>query len=188
MQMKNQVSRLRPAFWAACLLCLALLPALLGACSKADLETSLNNQDKAIDQYLKGLGDKADTILYRNGTCRAVMYPGVGDTLAPGDSLFCYYAAYQFNNGPSGLFDTNVDSLARAAGLTPALDGAPLKGVAGRGQFIQGLDDGLVGMRVGETAYLVFNAERGYGNRAMGILPKLTPLFFQVLLIDMKKQ
>lgn len=188
MQMKHQAFCLKPAFWAACLLCLALLPAVLGGCSKADMEASLNNQDKAIDQYLKGLGDKADTILYRNGTCRAVMFPGVGDTLAPGDSLRCYYAGYLFNNGPAGLFDTNVDSLAKAAGLTPALGGAPLQGVAGRGEFIPGLDDGLVGMREGETAYLVFNAERGYGNRAMGILPKLSPLFFQVLLIDIKKQ
>jgi protein-disulfide isomerase len=65
--------------------------------------------------------------------------------------------------------------------------GAPFRFTLGAGQVIKGLDQGLVGMRIGEKRTLTIPPELGYGKD--GVPPKIPPsatLVFDVELVDVK--
>ena len=42
------------------------------------------------------------------------------------------------------------------------------------------VDYGFMGMSAGEHAYLIFNAEYGYGNTTVGQVPLMSPLLFEI--------
>ena len=62
------------------------------------------------------------------------------------------------------VFDTSIYSVARENGLyTPAREYKPLKLTVGKGEVIPGFDDGVVGMKTGETKTLTIPPEKAYG-------------------------
>lgn len=71
-------------------------------------------------------------------------------------------------------------------------DTTTTKGVAavfplGKGAVIKGLDEGIVGMRVGGKRLLIVPSSLGYGNEGMGkIVSPNTQLYFEVELIGVK--
>lgn len=76
------------------------------------------------------------------------------------------------------VFDSNVD---------PKFNHVqPFEFTLGAGQVIQGWDEGLVGMKVGEKKTLTVPAEKGYGSRAVGSIPANSTLIFEVELISIK--
>lgn len=66
---------------------------------------------------------------------------------------------------PDGkVFDTSVEKVAKKNGLfIPGKTYNPLKITVGKGDVIKGLDDGVVGMKVGQTKTLTIPPEEGYG-------------------------
>ena len=57
----------------------------------------------------------------------------------------------------------------------------------GRGQVIQGWDDGVAGMKVGGQRTLTIPSQMGYGARgAGGVIPPNATLLFDVELLDVK--
>lgn len=76
------------------------------------------------------------------------------------------------------VFDSNVD---------PKFNHVePFEFTLGAGQVIQGWDEGLVGMKVGEKKTLTVPPEKGYGSRAVGSIPANSTLIFEVELISIK--
>lgn len=62
------------------------------------------------------------------------------------------------------VFDTSIYSVARENNLfTPGREYKPLNFTVGKGEMIQGFDEGVVGMKVGETKTLTILPEKGYG-------------------------
>lgn len=57
----------------------------------------------------------------------------------------------------------------------------------GAGQVIQGWDQGVLGMKVGEKRKLIIPAELGYGDRgAGGVIPPGATLIFEVELLEIR--
>ncbi|MCR4334798.1 MAG: FKBP-type peptidyl-prolyl cis-trans isomerase [Patescibacteria group bacterium] len=63
----------------------------------------------------------------------------------------------------------------------------PIKFTLGIGQVIQGWDEGLIGMKVGETKHLVIPPEKGYGSQGFPpIIPANATLTFDVEIVDVQ--
>ncbi|MDP2841017.1 MAG: FKBP-type peptidyl-prolyl cis-trans isomerase, partial [Candidatus Methanoperedens sp.] len=82
-------------------------------------------------------------------------------TVKTGDKISVDYTG----SLPGGkVFDTSVYSVARENGLyTPEREYKPLKLTVGKGEVIPGFDEGVVGMKVGETKTLTIPPEKAYG-------------------------
>jgi len=165
---------------------LVLLAGLLlavASCTKEDRKLMLIRQEEEIDKFVRNL--VKDTVYYQKGVVRAVLEPGKhagpADTLATGDTIYFYYAGHVFSRGKGALFHTNSDSVAKAYNRTLPEDQSAIRsGVTGEGKFLKGLEYGFTGMSAGEHAYLIFNADFGYGNETVGQVPRMSPLLFEI--------
>jgi FKBP-type peptidyl-prolyl cis-trans isomerase len=62
----------------------------------------------------------------------------------------------------------------------------PFKFTLGAGQVIQGWDEGLLGMKIGEKKTLTIPPEKGYGSRAVSTIPANSTLIFEVELVGIE--
>ncbi|MDR0694683.1 MAG: FKBP-type peptidyl-prolyl cis-trans isomerase [Prevotellaceae bacterium] len=154
----------------------------LCACTSEVERLSVSNQEQAINNYISAqmTADTTIQMVANNGSYRLIRTPGNAPEATTGDSVRFYYIAYVFSNGKGMAFDTNRDTL----GFLPQLDNG--QGVIGSGQYIPGLDNGLTGMKTGEKAELIFPASQGFGNMAVGLVPPLSALLFDVEMVSVK--
>ena len=68
--------------------------------------------------------------------------------------------------------------------LNPGRD--PFRFTVGAKQVIEGWDQGLMGMKVGEKRKLTIPPELGYGDRDMGVIPSNSTLIFEVELLEVE--
>lgn len=95
---------------------------------------------------------------------------GTGEGAKAGDTITVQYTGVL----PDGtMFDTS-----RQEGRTP------FSFVLGSGQVIQGWEQGLVGMKVGERRLVAIPPQLGYGERSMGKIPPNATLIFDVELLS----
>jgi FKBP-type peptidyl-prolyl cis-trans isomerase len=64
--------------------------------------------------------------------------------------------------------------------------GQPLEFTLGKGEVIEGFDDGIFGMKVGGKRQLVIPPEAGYGEEGTGSIPPNATLVFIVELLEVK--
>lgn len=94
---------------------------------------------------------------------------GTGATLKSGDCVQVKYYGTLAKDG--AVFDENFD---KPTGFQFQL---------GKGQVIQGWDQGLAGAKVGATRRLVIPASLGYGAQAAGSIPANSDLVFVVKIL-----
>ncbi|MDR2358705.1 MAG: FKBP-type peptidyl-prolyl cis-trans isomerase [Prevotellaceae bacterium] len=154
----------------------------LCACTSEVERLAVSNQEQAINNYISTqmTADTTIRMVANNGSYRLIITPGNAPEAAAGDSVRFYYIAYVFSKGKGMVFDTNRDTL----GFLPQVDNG--QGVVGIGQYIPGLDNGLTGMKTGEKAELIFPASQGFGNMAVGLVPPLSALLFEVEMVSVK--
>ena len=99
---------------------------------------------------------------------------GSGDTAAAGKKVTVHYTGWLSEQGARGRkFDSSKDR------------GEPFAFPLGRGQVIQGWDQGVAGMKVGGKRELTIPPELGYGARgAGGVIPPNATLIFEVELLE----
>ncbi|KAI8644255.1 FK506-binding protein 2B [Parasitella parasitica] len=91
-----------------------------------------------------------------------------------GDTLSMHYTGTLFDTGVK--FDSSLDR------------SQPFVFKLGQGQVIQGWDQGLLNMCIGEKRKLVIPPSMGYGDRgAGGVIPGGATLVFEVELLDIQK-
>lgn len=84
-------------------------------------------------------------------------------TIAPGDSVTLEYTG-RLDDGT--VFDTSRASVAEETGLAeaqPDREYGPLTAEIGAEQIIKGLEDGLIGLEVGDTPTIAIPPEKAYG-------------------------
>jgi rhodanese-related sulfurtransferase len=96
---------------------------------------------------------------------------GSGDTAEVGQQVSVHYTGKLMDGT---IFDSSRDR------------GQPFSFILGQGQVIQGWEQGVLGMQVGEQRILTIPPELGYGARgAGGVIPPNATLIFDVELIKM---
>lgn len=89
---------------------------------------------------------------------------------SPGQTVDVHYSGYLRDNGKQ--FDSSYSR------------GTPISFRLGSGQVIQGWDQGLVGMCVGEERKIHIPSKLAYGERGIpGVIPKNADLVFDVKLV-----
>lgn len=155
------------------------------SCTKSRLEALYNKQESQIDTYLTNKGDSYRIV--RNGSSnRLVTVEGTGEELAYNGNVSFYYAGYTFSGSYSAnnMFITNHEATATQAGwdLTDAeyeLYEINLRDT----ELIQGLKDGLVGVKAGEECEIIFSGKFGFGNKVIGTIPANSALLYKIWVV-----
>ena len=162
---------------AAIAICLALV-----SCMKEKLETTYNNQEDKIDQYIeKNRGESR--VVYNAGSTRLVIKEGEGEELNENGSIAFYYAGYTFTNNisTSNLFVTNHAATAASAGWTLTDEQDDILTInLGENELIPGLKAGLTGVKGGEECHIFFSGKYGFGNESVGIVPANSALVYKI--------
>jgi len=99
------------------------------------------------------------------------MVMGIGSQAVAGSRVTIHYTG-RFVDGT--IFDSSISR------------GEPLQFVLGVGQVIEGLDKGIVGMRVGGKRFFSIPPELGYGMNDYGPIPGGSTLIFEVDLLKVE--
>ena len=98
---------------------------------------------------------------------------GDGDEAVAGSNVTVHYVGVSWSTGDQ--FDASWDRM------------EPFRFGLGRGQVIQGWDDGVQGMKVGGKRKLTIPPELGYGSRGAGkVIPPNATLLFEVELLAVR--
>lgn len=85
------------------------------------------------------------------------------------------------------IFDTSIKEVAEENGLFhPMRNYEPLSTMAGTGQMILGMDEGLLMMRQGDKATLIIPFQLGYGDRDLGPIPAYSTLIFEMEIVSVE--
>ncbi len=158
----------------------------LASCTKQSLKTAYNNQEDKIDKYITSLTDKdpALRVVHSNGSHKVISVEGTGEELTKSGSVAFYYAGYTFNGSISAnnLFATNHQETAEAAKWTVDTE---IKTVnMSKPDLIDGLYEGLAGVREGEECMILFSGEFGFGKKPLGTVPANSALAFHIWVVS----
>ena len=159
------------------------------SCMKEKLEMTYTSQEAKIDQYINSNkytdSSKTDSlrVVYNGGSARLVLTEGTGEELNANGTAAIYYAGYTFNGSKSkaNLFITNHEDTAKDAGweLTDENFDIYQFNMADT-KFIEGLRNGLLGIRGGEHCQILFTGKYGFGNEVFGIIPANSALLYEI--------
>lgn len=152
------------------------------SCIKEKIETTYNNQEDKIDQYVeKNRGEMR--VVYNEGSTRLVTKEGDGEELQGNGSIAFYYAGYTFTSSisASNLFATNHAETAASAGWTLTDEQDNILTInLGEYELIPGLKAGLIGVKGGEECQIFFSGKYGFGNESVGIVPANSALVYKI--------
>lgn len=99
-----------------------------------------------------------------------ILQEGDGEEAVSGKSVTVHYTGWLVDGSK---FDSSVDR------------NSPFSFSLGKGMVIQGWDEGVAGMKIGEKRKLTIPAELGYGSRGAGtVIPPDATLVFDVELME----
>lgn len=160
------------------LICIFLAVSILNSCRKDLEEEKTFNENTSIEKYIatnKWIFNKVDGIYH------VVRIPSFGYQVSAGDTVEFDYWAYTLNGK---VFDTNVKSIAKIAKLDTLIRSFNhVITIAGKGNLISGVDNGLLQIREGEAAIILFSSSLGFGDNAIGPVPVWSPLAYDIVLI-----
>jgi FKBP-type peptidyl-prolyl cis-trans isomerase len=165
----------------------ALMLPMMASCAKEKLENTYNKQDETIDKYIESNRKEGMTVTYRNGSARLTKVQGEGAELSTEGSVSFYYAGYTFkgNISSAGLFATNHEQTATDAKWSlDDPDYEVLEIDMKDGRLLEGVRNGLVGVRAGEECEILFCGKYGFGNETFGIIPANSALAFKIWVVS----
>jgi FKBP-type peptidyl-prolyl cis-trans isomerase FkpA len=102
--------------------------------------------------------------------------PGAGEAITAGKTAVVQYTGWLYESSATDHKGKQFDS--------SRTGGQPFRFAVGTGQVIKGWDQGVVGMKVGESRRLVIPADLAYGDSgAGGVIPPGATLVFDVDLV-----
>ena len=153
--------------------------------------TALDNGTIQIDT--SWITEKIDTswtdtlnVVRSGGANRLVTKEGEGEELQRNGFVSFYYAGYKFtgNFSASNLFVTNHQATAEQSGwnLTDA-DYQIYEINLADAKLVQGLKDGLLGVKAGEECEILFSGKYGFGDEKFGIIPANSALLYKIWVV-----
>jgi FKBP-type peptidyl-prolyl cis-trans isomerase FkpA len=103
---------------------------------------------------------------------------GTGATANVGNTVTVSYTGWLYNVSAANFEGAEFDS--------SAADGQPLTFTIGAGQVIPGMEQGVVGMKVGGTRNLIIPSSMAYGSAGYGAIPPNAALVFTVQLLSVQ--
>jgi len=158
------------------------------SCIKEKLEETYNKQETQIDKYIKSALDKNDTytVSYNNGSSRLTKKAGEGPALSANGSVSFYYAGYTFSGSisSSGLFVTNHQETAESEKFVLTDPDYSLYEINMEdAELLEGVRNGLMGVKSGEECEILFSGKYGFGNSTFGIIPANSALAFKIWVV-----
>ena len=102
---------------------------------------------------------------------------GNGKSAARGDTVSIHFTGWLYSPKAPAQRGAQIDT---------SKGGDPFTFQLGQAKVIKGLDDGVVGMRIGGKRTLIVPAKLGYGKRGAGPIPPNANLIFDIELLDVK--
>jgi FKBP-type peptidyl-prolyl cis-trans isomerase len=150
---------------------------LLAACSKESaqentVESAANQPSTPVEEAPAANIPAVEIV---PGLTMRITQEGSGAVAARGQNAKVHYTGW--------LYDTSAEN-ARGPKFDSSLDrGQHFEFALGGGRVIKGWDQGVVGMRVGETRELTIAPEMAYGDRSVGeLIPSGSTLVFEISL------
>ncbi len=104
---------------------------------------------------------------------------GTGDSIVPGKLAVVHYTGWLYEASAKDNKGKQFDS--------SRTRGQPFRFPLGAGQVIKGWDQGVAGMKIGESRRLVIPPDLGYGDSgAGGVIPPGATLVFDVELVGIE--
>jgi len=141
---------------------------------KEENNKKININKNKINKGKINKGKKVSKIITTDtGLEYEILKEGSGTTPEPGQEVTVHYTGWLDNNGePGAKFDSSVDR------------GTPFSFDIGTGMVIEGWDEGVMSMKLGEKRRIIIPAELGYGSRGAGnVIPPNSKLIFDVELL-----
>lgn len=128
-------------------------------------------------------------VVYNNGAARLIKTEGTGPELTENGAVSFYYAGYIFSSSPSTLFATNHRETAEGAkfDLTDA-DYELIEADMTKARMIDGLRNGLIGVRSGEECEIVFSGKYGFGDEIFGTIPVNSALLYKIWVVGVSNE
>ena len=164
------------------LLLLPVLACLAAACTKQQVQSYYDKQQEQIEKFVTA--QKGVRTVYKDKSIRVVMQEGTtADSLAADGVVSFYYGGYTLTGtsvSASNLFATNRSELASGWKVTDetAFDIKTLK--LDEDLLLEGLRDGLTGVKGGEECYILFLGKYGFGNKVSGTIPAKSTLAYHI--------
>ena len=167
--------------------------AALFSCTKESRELLYANQESKIESFIDKMKQTDSTIrvVYNGGATRVVMVEGEGPELTPRGKAKVNFAGYNFTSGNVGiteLFATNSRDVASASKWTLSDESVfeVLELDLTDRNLLQGLRDGMEGVREGEECYILFNGKYAFGKSKIGTIPANAPLAFRIWVLSVE--
>lgn len=165
----------------------AIMATACTSCVKQKLETAYNKQEDSIDKYISSNKKEGMTVSYNKGSARLTKVQGEGEELKADGAVSFYYAGYTFSGSisSSGLFITNHEETAASMkwDLTD-LDCSIMEGSLNEMRLLEGVRNGLLGVKAGEECEILFCGKYGFGNDTFGIIPANSALAFRIWVVS----
>ncbi len=167
--------------------------ALSLSCTKESRDLIYAGQEAKIESFVEKqtTSDPNVRVVHNGGATRVVMVEGQGPELTPRGKASVNFAGYNFTSGSVGsssLFATNSRDVASASGWKlsdESVFGELELDLTDKG-ILQGLRDGLEGVREGEECYILFNGKYGFGKSKIGTIPANAPLAFRIWVLSVE--
>lgn len=165
------------------------------SCIKEKLEATYTNQENKIDSYVSKkmytttTNEDGETlpdtlrVVYRNGSNRLVLKEGTGEELNSKGTATIYYAGYVFdgNKSSSKLFTTNHQETATETGWTVEGEDYSIYRInMADTELIDGLKNGLLGVKSGEHCEIIFSGKYAFGKKTIGIVPANSAILYEI--------
>lgn len=169
-------------------LLLILSAAFALSCTKEALQLTYDQQESKIEAFVKAIQASNETayVVYNNGSTRvAVATDGsTKDSLDTGGTVSFYYAGYTLSGNSvsaSNMFATNLEELAEASGWKLSDGDYEVETVKQNDKnLLEGLRNGLLGVKNGGEYYILFSGKYGYGEKNFGMIPAKSALVYHI--------
>lgn len=172
----------------------ALAAAVWVSCNK-ELDNTFSRQEDRIASLAASLmKDNADaTVSYSGGSTTVTVVHGEGTPLEEGGAVSFYYAAHSISGNTldaSNLFATNYDVYAKS--IQWALSDTTVFSVTTLNlkdaDLVEGLRNGLVGVRGGDECYVLFSGRHGFGKKKVASVPANAALAYHLWVVGVSNE